>query len=302
MLMEVGFIGLGRMGGNMVARMLKNKQAVIVWNRSPEPMKAAVEKGAIASSTIKELIGTLKQKRKIVWLMLPSGEVTEKAFREVISLLRKGDIVIEGANSHFHDSIRRHKDAAKKGIEMLDVGVSGGVVAAKRGYALMVGGTEQTYGYCKPLFDAIGYPDGFGLVGGPGAGHYVKMVHNAIEYGMMQAIAEGFDLLRKGSYPHVDPANVAHLWNHGTIVSSFLMEMVENALSKDKSLSHLEPYVADSGEGKWAAIEAMEKSIPFAVNSYALHARYLSRDKDSFAFKLLAAMRNEFGGHEVKRK
>jgi len=167
---------------------------------------------------------------------------------------------------------------------------------------MMFGGSEQTYKYCQPLFDAIGYPEGYGLMGGPGAGHYVKMIHNAIEYGMLQAIAEGFDLLKKGSYPHVDAHKVAHLWNHGTIVTSFLMEMTENALAKDKELFQLQPFVSDSGEGKWAAIEAMEKSVPFVVNTYALHARYLSRDKDSFAFKLLAAMRNEFGGHEVKKK
>ncbi len=301
--MEVGFIGLGRMGGNMVARMLKSKQhKVVVWNRSPDPVKDAVEKGANASTSIADLIKKLKQKRKVVWLMLPSGDVTENAFQEALKLLSRGDIVIEGANSNFNDSIRRHKDAAKRGIEMLDVGVSGGVVAAKRGYAMMFGGSKQTYEYCKPLFDSIGYPEGYGLMGGPGAGHYVKMVHNAIEYGMMQAIAEGFDLLRKGSYPYVDPHQVAKLWNHGTIVSSFLMEMTENALSKDKTLSTLQPMVADSGEGKWAAVEAMEHAIPFVVNTYALHARYLSRDQDSFAFKLLAAMRNEFGGHEAKKK
>jgi len=236
--MELGFIGLGRMGGSMAARMLKSKgMRVVVWNRSPEPVKEAVAKGAIGSASLRELVGLLKQKRKIVWMMLPSGDVTEKAFRELLTLLKKGDIIIEGANSNFNDSIRRHKEAAKKGIEMLDVGVSGGVVAAKRGYALMAGGTKQTYGHCKPLFDAIGYPEGYGLVGGPGAGHYVKMVHNAIEYGMMQSIAEGFDLLKKGSYPHVDAKQVAHLWNHGTIVQSFLMEMVENALSKDGNLT-----------------------------------------------------------------
>ena len=301
--MEVGFIGLGRMGGNMAARMLKAKgMRVVVWNRSPEPVKAAVEKGAVAGDSIRDLVGKLRQKRKVVWLMLPSGEVTENAFREILGLLKRGDIIIEGGNSNFNDSLRRHKDAANKGIEMLDVGVSGGVVAAKRGYAMMIGGSAQTYEYCKPLFAAIGYPEGYGLVGGPGAGHYVKMTHNAIEYGMMQAIAEGFDLLKKGSYPHLDAKGIAHIWNHGTIVSSFLMEMVENALSKDKHLSNLQPFVSDSGEGKWAAVEAMEKSVPFAANAYALHARYLSRDKDSFAFKLLAAMRNEFGGHEVRKK
>jgi len=299
--MELGLLGLGRMGESMVNRMLQHKLDVVVWNRSPEPVKEAVKKGAIGSSSIKDLVKKLNQKRKIVWMMLPSGKITEEKFQELLRLLKKGDILIEGANSNFHDSMRRHEEARKKGIDMLDVGVSGGVVAAERGYAMMVGGKKETYQFCKPIFDSFGFPKGYNLVGGPGAGHYVKMIHNAVEYGMMQAISEGFDLLENGGIKDLDLKKISHIWNHGTIVSSFLMEMVEHALTKDKKLNYLKPYVDDNGEGKWSAIEAMEHSVPFVVNSYALHARYISRDKNSFAFRMLAAMRNEFGGHAIKK-
>jgi len=244
-----------------------------------------------------------KQEKKIVWLMLPSGEVTENAFKEVLSLLNKGDIIIDGANSNFHDTVRHHKEAEEKGVGMLDVGVSGGIVAAKRGYPMMIGGKKETYNYCKAIFDSFGIKEGYNLVGEKGgSGHYVKMVHNAIEYGMMQAIGEGFDLLQNGRFKDLDLKNIAHIWNHGTIVSSFLMEMTEQALQNNEKLDDIEPYVDDSGEGRWAGFEAMEYSVPFVVNTYALHARYISRDKNSLAFRMLAAQRREFGGHPTKTK
>lgn len=299
-MVELGFFGLGRMGANMVARLLQANVKVVVWNRSPEPVKEAVKKGAEAGKTTQEVVKKLKGK-KVVWLMLPAGEVTEQKFQELLKILSKGDVIIDGANSNFHDTIRRHEEARKKGIEMLDAGVSGGIVAAKQGYAMMVGGKKSTYQYCGPIFKSMGFPEGYGLVGEGGAGHYVKMIHNAIEYGMMQAIAEGFDLLKNGRFKGLDLPGISHIWNHGTIVSSFLMEMVEQALAKSGSLSYLKAHVDDSGEGRWSAIEAMEHSVPFTVNTYALHARYLSRDKNSFAFRMLAAMRNEFGGHAIKK-
>ncbi|HIH37568.1 decarboxylating 6-phosphogluconate dehydrogenase [Candidatus Woesearchaeota archaeon] len=296
--MEMGFIGLGRMGMHMVKRLLAGKIKVVVWNRSADKVKEAERAGAVGSSSIKELIGKLPP-RKIVWLMLPSGEVTEQAFKEVLSLLKKDDIIIDGANSNFHDSIRRHEEAAKKDVRMLDVGVSGGLKGAETGYGMMVGGKKETYETVLPAIRALAIPEGFGLVGPGGSGHYVKMIHNAIEYGMMQAIAEGFDLLENGRFKDIDEGRVSHIWNHGCIISSFLMEMAELAL--DKGVVDHKPYVEDNGEGKWAAIEAMEHAVPFVVNSYALHARYLSRDDDSFAFKLLAGIRNEFGGHAIKK-
>ncbi|MFH1400829.1 MAG: phosphogluconate dehydrogenase (NAD(+)-dependent, decarboxylating) [Nanoarchaeota archaeon] len=301
---EIGFIGFGRMGANMVERMLdKRSIRVVGFNRHPEPVQRLVPKGVVPAKDVKDLVKKLKAKPKVIWMMLPSGDVTEQHFKLVLSLLKKGDIIIDGANSNFHDSIRRHELARKKGIGMLDVGVSGGLVGAKRGYAMMAGGSRKVYDHCRPIFDAIGFEQGYDLVGEQGgSGHYVKMIHNAIEYGMMQAIAEGFDLLQKGRYKNLDLKRISHIWNHGTIVSGFLMEMAEQALSKDAKLGYLAPFVEDNGEGKWSAVEAMEFSVPFMANTYALHARYISRDPDSFAFRMLAAIRNEFGGHAIKEK
>ncbi|PIY59851.1 6-phosphogluconate dehydrogenase, partial [Candidatus Woesearchaeota archaeon CG_4_10_14_0_8_um_filter_47_5] len=229
--------------------------------------------------------------------MLPSGDVTESHFLEVLDLLSPGDIIVEGANSNFHDSLRRHAHVREKGIRMLDAGVSGGLVGAEEGYAIMVGGDKDTFAFCTPLFEALACNGGYNLVGPGGAGHYVKMVHNAIEYGMMQAIAEGYDLLANGTFKDLDLPTITKLWNHGTIIQSFLLRMAGQALDKSPSLEYLKPFVEDSGEGRWAATEAMEHRIPFVVNTYALHARYISRDKNSLAFRMLAAMRNEFGGH-----
>ncbi|MBI5388768.1 decarboxylating 6-phosphogluconate dehydrogenase [Candidatus Woesearchaeota archaeon] len=299
---EVGLVGLGRMGLNMVSRLLHGKKTrVVAFDLLADAVKQAVLKGVIGAPSAEKLVGMLKQKRRVVWLMLPSGEITESTFQKMLTLLKQNDILIDGGNSNFHDTIRRHKEAKAKGIHMLDVGVSGGVVAAERGYAMMAGGSKEAFIFCKPLFDAMCQMGGCAHISKEGgSGHYVKMVHNAIEYGMMQSIAEGFDLLHKGRFKNLELEKIAHLWNHGTIVTSFLMEMTENALKKSPTLDYFEPYVEDNGEGRWASIEAMEHQVPFVSNTYALHARYLSRDKDSLAFKMLAAMRNEFGGHAIK--
>ena len=301
--METGFIGLGRMGKNMVKRILKSgKVRLHAWNRTYAKVKEVEALGANGHRTIKGLVDALRQKRRIVWLMLPAGRPTENIFQDALRHLKKGDIIIDGANSNFHDTIRRHREAEKKGVSMLDVGVSGGIIAAARGYPMMVGGRKDTWEYCKPLFDSFAIPEGCGLVGPGGAGHYVKMTHNAIEYGMMQAIAEGFDLLKNGRFDELDLKKIAGIWNHRTIISSFLMEMTEKALKKDEMLSYLEPYVDESGEGRWAAAEAIEQKVPFAVNSYALNARYISQNENSFAFRMLAAQREQFGGHAVKTR
>jgi len=299
--LTVGFVGLGRMGGNMVKRMLASKKIkVYVQNRGKEAVDQAVALGAVATESIEDMIAKLPSP-KIVWLMLPSGEITENAFQKALGLLKTGDVLVDGGNSNFHDTLRRHKLASERGIKMADVGVSGGIVAADTGYPMMIGGDPSTYAIVKPILDTFGIQGGFDLVGPGGAGHYVKMIHNAIEYGMMQALGEGFDLLENGRIKGLDLEKVSGIWNHGTIVSSFLLKMVHQALQKDKKLTYLKPYIEDSGEGKWSAIEALEHDVPFVVNSYALHARYISRDDDSFAFKLVAAMRNEFGGHAIKK-
>ena len=302
MVKEIGFLGLGRMGANMVKRILLTKNITThIYNRTASKMDPFKELGAIPHETINDLLSSLSAEKKVVWLMLPAGEATETAFMQVLSLLGKGDIIIDGANSNFKDSIRRHALAKEKGIAMLDVGVSGGIIAANTGYPMMIGGDKETYDFVKPLFESFGYENGFALVGEGGSGHYVKMIHNAIEYGMMQAIGEGFDLLKNGRFKDLDLKNIAQVYSNGCVVSGFLMDMTLKALTKDANLSYLKPYVDDSGEGRWSAIEAMEYNVPFTVNTYALHARYISRDSDSFAFKMLAAQRNEFGGHAIKK-
>lgn len=245
--MELAVIGLGRMGLNMVSRMV-GKVNVHVWNRSPEKAIEAEKWGATRADTVEDLLAGLTQERKIVWLMLPSGKVTEEMFQKMLILLKKDDVLIDGANSNFKDTIRHYKEAEAKGIDMLDIGVSGGIVAATRGYPMMVGGKQEVYDFVKPILDTFGFEEGYNLVGPGGAGHYVKMVHNAIEYGMMQAIAEGFDLLKNGHFKDLQLKDIVHLWNHGTIVDSFLMQMTEQALDKDPSLDYLKPYVEDNGE------------------------------------------------------
>ena len=300
--MELGFIGLGRMGGNMVTRLLaKSAIRVVVHDRAESSMAALVALGARAAGSPAQLVSLLSGTPRVVWLMLPAGDVTEGVYREVRGALGEGDILIDGANSNHRDTSRRAAECAARGIRLLGVGVSGGIVAADSGYPMMIGGDAAAYEHCLPVFEALGLEQGHARVGDdPSSGHYVKMVHNAIEYGMMQAIAEGFDLLQNGSVKGLDLARIAGLWNHGTIVSSFLMQMTANALAREGDLSGVAPYVADSGEGRWAAIEAMENGVPFVANPYALHARYQSRDPNSLALRLLSAMRREFGGHAVK--
>lgn len=298
--MEVGFIGLGRMGMHMVLRLLAKKQKVVAWNRSPEKVKLVAKKGARPARDLPALVDTLG-KQKVIWMMLPAGKATENKFHELLPLLSKDDILIDGGNANFKDTLRRNTEAAKKGIHYVDVGVSGGLAGASTGYAMMVGSDLATYKKIEPLLKAMCIPKGYGRMGPTGSGHYVKMIHNAVEYGMMHAIAEGFDLLKNGTFKELNLKKVAGVWNNGCIVSSFLMQMTEQALSKDAKLGYLKPYIEDNGEGKWSVVEAMEQGVPFTVNSHALFARYQSRDRNSYGYRLVAAMRNEFGGHAIKK-
>lgn len=299
--MEIGIIGLGRMGKNMASRLLENEElSVYVQNRTFSKAKNLEKEGAKAFKTIKDLVNGFSG-RKMIWLMLPSGNITEEHFQELLNLLEEDDIIIEGANSNFHDTIRRHKEAKKANINMLDVGVSGGTLAANRGYPLMIGGEKEIYDYAQPIFKQLSNPNAYGRVGGPGRGHYVKMVHNAIEYGMMQSIAEGFQLLKDGRFENVDLKKTATIFNNGCIIDGLLMEMVKNRYDKDVELKELKPFVDDSGEGRWAAKEAIDQGVPFVANTFAVHSRFISQDEESYAFKLLAAIRNEFGSHSVKK-
>nr|VFJ74571.1 MAG: 6-phosphogluconate dehydrogenase (decarboxylating) [Candidatus Kentron sp. FW] len=298
---EIGFIGLGRMGKNMVSRMLASKKITVhAWDRSDEVVEELEQKGAIGATSVEDLVEQLRGRPKVLWMMLPAGEATEVTFQALLGLLEKDDIIIDGANSNWRESVRRHEAASLKGIDTLDVGVSGGIVAADTGYPMMIGGDEKIYKHCLPIFESFGIPGGFDLVGDHGSGHYVKMVHNAIEYGMMQAMSEGFDLLKNGSKKDLDLKKISRIWNEGTVISSFLMKMIMQAIEKNEKLDNISPWVDDSGEGKWSVSDAVANNVPFVANTYALNARFQSRDKDSYALKLLAAMRNEFGGHRIK--
>jgi 6-phosphogluconate dehydrogenase len=248
-------------------------------------------------------VASLLKPPRILWLMLPAGEVTEKIFSEVLPTLSPGDILIDGGNSHFTDSLRRHETCEKRGVNFIDIGVSGGLKGAEIGYCCMAGGEHAAFEHIEPILRDISIEGGYLYCGPAGSGHYVKMVHNAIEYAEMQAIGEGFEVLKEGHYKgKLDLYAISKLYNHGSIIRGFLMECTENALAKDKELARIGDYIEDNGEGKWTIQEALEHGIPFLSGTHALYSRYLSRQNESFAYKIVAAQRNEFGGHKVKEK
>jgi 6-phosphogluconate dehydrogenase len=296
--MRIGFIGLGRMGSNMVRRLLGDGHQVVAWNRSPEKTREIALEGAEPAFSIEELVGKLERPRA-VWIMVPAGAPTEAQIDELLEHLEPGDTIIEGGNSNFHDDQRRHPALKSRGIGYVDAGVSGGIWGLANGYCLMVGGERDVVAPLEPVFRTLAPVDGYLHVGGPGAGHYVKMIHNGIEYGLMQAYAEGFEILHASDYD-LDLAAIAGLWNHGSVVRSWLLELAERALSGDKHLAHLKGWVADSGEGRWTVQEAIDRDVPAAVITLALLTRFRSRQEDSYGARLLAALRNEFGGHAVR--
>lgn len=297
--MKIGVVGLGRMGKGIVLRLLTKGHHVVSHNRTYSKVEEVVSEGAEGARTMQELVSKLPSP-KIIWLMLPSGEVTEEHFQELFPLLKPGDIIIEGGNSNYNDSVRRGKQSTEKGINFLDCGTSGGVWGLANGFCLMVGGDKNAYNKVEPIFKALAAENGYRLVGPIGSGHYVKMVHNAIEYALMQAYGEGFELLKNGPY-EIDFEQVSTLWNHGSVVRSWLLELCQNAFKKDSQLQSIKGYVDDSGEGRWAIEEALKTNTPFLMSTYALFARYRSRQEDSFSAKLCAALRNEFGGHQIKK-
>lgn len=298
--MQIGFVGLGKMGGNMVERLLRDKHQIVVYNRTADKIQEAVSRGATGSKSLKDLTGKLEG-RKAVWLMVPSGAPVDQNINDLVPLLSKGDIIVDGGNSYYKDTIRRHDELQSKGIHFIDCGTSGGIWGLKVGYCLMIGGEKEAYQGLEPIFKTLAPPDGYLYCGASGAGHLVKMIHNGIEYGMMQAYAEGFDILRASDYG-LDLKKISHLWNQGSVVRSWLLELAERAFEKDPKLEKLQPYVADSGEGRWTVFESIERDVPAPVLTLALQARFASRDRNSFAHRLLAALRNEFGGHAVKVK
>ncbi len=300
--MKLGMIGLGRMGGNMVRRWLTGGHEVVVFNRSPAPVEEAAKYGAIPTTAIPELVSKLEAPRA-VWVMVPAGDTTQKMIDTLVELLSPGDIIIDGGNSNYKDSIRRGEELKTKGLHFVDVGTSGGIWGITEGYSMMVGGSDEAVGHIRPLLETLApAPDqGWGHVGPTGSGHFVKMVHNGIEYGMMQAYAEGFEIMRAKKEFDLDLYQIAELWRYGSVVRSWLLDLTANALKDDPELSEIKGWVADSGEGRWTVFEAIDQDVPAPVITLSLMMRFVSRQDDSYAAKLLAAMRNQFGGHEVKK-
>jgi len=299
--MEVAMVGLGRMGGNMARRLLRGGHRVVVWNRTYAKAEELGAEGAEPVRQLTEVVKALSAPRAI-WIMLPYGDATQAAIDELTPLLDEGDILIDGGNSPFQHDIERGGHLKAKGIRYLDAGTSGGVWGLDVGYCLMVGGDRSAFDQIEPLLRTLAPPGhGYEYCGGHGSGHFVKMVHNGIEYGMMQAYAEGFELLEATEWD-LDLASIADLWNQGSVVRSWLLELAADALKKDPGLEHITGYVEDTGEGRWTVEQAIAHSVPMPAISAALFARFRSRQTDTFSGKVLAALRNEFGGHAVKEK
>ena len=297
--MQLAMIGLGRMGGNMVKRLAQHGHELVVYDRSPDARKAAAGTGVKAANDVGAVAAQLKP-RRVVWLMLPAGSAVDETIEQLQPKLSRGDIIIEGGNSNYRDSMRRAQALNAQGIDFIDAGVSGGIWGLDAGYCLMVGGGSAAVQHCEPLFKSLATSDGYAHVGPAGAGHYVKMVHNGIEYGMLQAYAEGYEILHASQDFKLELGKIAKLWNHGSVVRSWLNELAERALAKDGELSGIRGYVEDSGEGRWTVEEAVRLSVPAPVITMSLLARFRSRQTESFGAKLIAALRREFGGHAVR--
>ena len=303
--MQIGFIGLGRMGANMVRRLGRDGHEIVAHNRTIEKAHelAAEEKAAghtvVSADTVEALVAALPKPRA-VWIMVPAGDATEAQIAELLEHLEPGDTIIDGGNTNFHDDVRRHRELAEHGIRYVDAGTSGGIWGLANGFCLMVGGDREAVEPLEPIFRSLAPKDGYLHAGPPGAGHYVKMVHNGIEYGLMQAYAEGFEIMHASEYP-LDLAAISDLWNHGSVVRSWLLELATDAFRKNgEDLGELKGWVADSGEGRWTVQEAIDRDVPAPIITLALQTRFRSRQDDSYGAKVLAALRNEFGGHAVK--
>lgn len=299
--MQIGLIGLGKMGYNIALNLHNHGHNVVAYDRSEElTSKISSEKGISTANSLAEVCSQLSP-RRVIWLMVPAGNIVDEVIGSLVPHLSPGDILIDGGNSNFNDTVQRYQMLKEKKIDFLDCGTSGGTSGALNGACTMIGGEREVYEFCKPVFDDISLPNGTLYVGAAGAGHFVKMVHNGIEYGMMQAIAEGFEVLEKSSYD-IDFQKVATLWNHGSVVRSWLMELTANAFSKDPHLDAIRGVMHSSGEGKWTLETALDLGVPTPVIALSLLMRYRSQQDDTFAGKVVAALRNEFGGHAVEKK
>ncbi len=297
--MEIAVIGLGKMGGNMVRRLLRDGHRVVALDRDKEAVARATSDGAVGVLTIDDAVAQTSSPRTF-WVMVPSGAPTEETIVKLASMLSPNDILIDGGNSNFRDSVRRSAMLAEKKIRMLDAGTSGGVWGLEIGYCLMVGGDESAYQHALPALTTLAPKDGLGYFGKAGAGHFSKMVHNGIEYAMMQAYAEGLELLQATDYKY-DLAKLTGVWNNGSVIRSWLLELAERAFKKDPQLASLKAYAEDSGEGRWTVNEAVAHAVPVPTIAASLFARFASRQDNSFAMRVVSALRNEFGGHAVKK-
>ncbi|MEA3546375.1 MAG: decarboxylating 6-phosphogluconate dehydrogenase [Thermodesulfobacteriota bacterium] len=299
--MKLGMVGLGRMGMNMARRLLQGGHQIVAFNRSPEKTEEIMKEGAEGSFSLQELVDKLESPR-IVWLMLPAGKLVDDHVDKLKKLLAPGDIIVEGGNSNYHDDIRRSADLLDGGVHYVDAGVSGGIWGLKVGYCTMVGGERNIFEFLEPVFKTLAPPDGHLYCGPAGAGHFVKMIHNGIEYGMMQAYGEGFALLEASPFADsLDFGEVARLWNQGSVIRSWLLELLEDAFAKDPKLTEIMGYVDDSGEGRWTVEQAIDSRVAAPVITMALFQRFQSRNENLFENRVLAALRREFGGHEVKK-
>ncbi|MCC6500004.1 MAG: decarboxylating 6-phosphogluconate dehydrogenase [Anaerolineales bacterium] len=300
--MELAMIGLGKMGLNMTTRLTRGGHHVVGYDPSMKAVKEAVKNGAEGARSLKEAVSKLKSPR-VVWLMIPAGRITDDTIQKLSELLSKGDTVIDGGNSNYKDSIRHAEILERKGIEFVDCGTSGGVWGLEEGYSLMIGGKAKTVEKMRPIFETLApaADKGWGRVGPHGAGHFVKMVHNGIEYGMMQAYAEGFSVMKAKEEFGLDLARISHIWQDGSVVRSWLLDLAARALDDDASLSEIKPWVADSGEGRWTVFESIDLDVPAPIITLALQMRFASRDEENFSARMLAALRNQFGGHAIKK-
>jgi 6-phosphogluconate dehydrogenase len=297
--MQLGMVGLGRMGFNMAVRLLRRGHGVVGTARSTENFAALEKEGGQVTPDLPSLVAALPAPR-VVWVMVPAGDVTQGVLDQLAAALAPGDLVVDGGNSRYTDSVARAQAFAERGIGFVDAGTSGGIWGLENGYCLMVGGEGADVARLTPVLQALAPEDGFLHAGPAGAGHYCKMIHNGIEYGMLQAYGEGFEILARGPYPF-DLEKVAHLWNQGSVVRSWLLELAERAFAKDARLQSIRGYVEDSGEGRWTVQEAIDLNVPAPILTLSLQARFASRQDASFSAKVIAALRNEFGGHAVKK-
>jgi 6-phosphogluconate dehydrogenase len=296
--MRIGMIGLGRMGGNMTLRLLRNEHEVVGFAREKDGVDAVVKEGATGASSVADVVSKLESPR-CVWTMVPAGAPTDSVVDELAELLSNGDVIIDGGNSHYAASVARAETLAADGISFIDCGTSGGIWGLEEGYCLMIGAEPNAFGVMEPIFRSLAPPDGYAHVGPPGSGHFVKMVHNGVEYALMQAYGEGFEILNSSEFG-IDLPQVAEVWRHGSVVRSWLLDLAAHALEQDPGLESLSSWVEDSGEGRWTLQTAIDNAVPAPTIALSLFARFASRQDNSFSNRLLAALRREFGGHAVR--